>query len=67
MLLGLDDGMHCDEARTIAEQKLHDVRLRLTDLKRIEEALIELIVDCHANSGRVSCPIISRLHADSQD
>ncbi len=67
LLLGLDDGMHCDAARTLAEQKLSDVRSRLRDLKRIEEALAELVVKCRATSGLVSCPIIARLHSSDPD
>lgn len=67
LLLGLEDGMHCDAARALAEQKLRDVRSRLRDLKRIEEALAELVVECRTTSGLVSCPIISRLHSDAQD
>lgn len=60
-LLRLDDGTHCDEARALAEHKLKDVREKLADLRRIEAVLMQLIDDCCAKSGTVSCPIITSL------
>ena len=70
-LLRLEDGTHCDEARVLAERKLHDVRERLAALRRIEAALAGLVDDCcdaatHAGpAGAVSCPLIATLqHAD---
>lgn len=62
-LLRLEDGSHCDEARTVAEQKLADVRARLDDLQRIESVLTELVDRCCASRGTISCPIIAALHA----
>ena len=38
-LLQLDDGTQCRIARGIAERKLEDVRVKLSDLRRIEAAL----------------------------
>jgi MerR family mercuric resistance operon transcriptional regulator len=61
-LLTLDDGAHCDEARTLAEAKLEDVRGKLADLRRIEKMLAALVRDCCASQGKVSCPMISTLH-----
>ena len=60
-LLTLDDGAHCDEARTLAEAKLEDVRGKLADLRRIEKMLVALVRDCRASQGKVSCPMISTL------
>lgn len=64
LLLRLEDGTHCDEARAIAEQKLLDVRARLADLQRIEAVLSLLVRQCQAQSGNVSCPIIASLQGD---
>lgn len=61
-LLRLDDGTHCDEARTLAEHKLEGVRGKLADLHRIESVLARLIDDCCTNPGTVSCPIITSLN-----
>ncbi|MFO6150897.1 Hg(II)-responsive transcriptional regulator [Pseudomonas aeruginosa] len=58
-LLRLDDGAHCDEARVLAEQKLEDVREKLADLQRIESVLAQLVDDCCASQGTVSCPLIA--------
>lgn len=60
-LLTLDDGTHCDEARQLGEQKLADVRSKLTDLRRIESVLATLVDDCCASRGRVRCPLIAAL------
>lgn len=64
-LLRLDDGAHCDEARVLAEQKLGDVRGKLADLRRIESVLVQLVHDCCASHGTVSCPLIVSLHGDN--
>src|ERR1035437_2318644 len=42
-LLRLEDGTHCDEASSLAEHKLKDVREKLTDLRRMETALSRLV------------------------
>jgi MerR family mercuric resistance operon transcriptional regulator len=60
-LLKLEDGTHCDEARTLAEHKLKDVREKLADLHRIESALARLVDDCSAKKGTVTCPMIAAL------
>ena len=61
-LLRLDDGTHCNDARVHAEQKLEDVRGKLADLRRIELVLAQLVDDCCASHGTVSCPLIDSLH-----
>lgn len=60
-LLKLEDGSHCTEAREQAESKLADVRTRLADLRRIEDALRTLIKRCGATTGQVHCPLIAAL------
>lgn len=61
-LLKLDDGTHCREAAELAAQRLADVRVRLTDLERMEAALSKLADECSASRGSVSCPLIAALH-----
>ena len=61
-LLTLEDGTHCDEARQLAEQKLGDVRAKLTDLRRIESVLAAAVRECRASHGTVSCPLVGALH-----
>ena len=61
LLLRLDDGTHCAEAREIAEHKLADVRAKLKDLRRIEAALQGLVEACQAQESKVSCPLIASL------
>ena len=63
-LLTLEDGTHCDEAREQAQQKLVDVRAKLTDLKRIETALANLVDKCCAVQGDIRCPLIATLQGD---
>jgi len=60
-LLRLEDGTHCEEASSLAEQKLQDVRQKLSDLTRIESLLSRLVCACHARHGEISCPLIASL------
>ena len=64
-LLRLDDGTHCDDARTLAETRLTDVRRKLDDLRQIEDALAELVDRCCAARGKVKCPLITGLQVAS--
>lgn len=61
LLLKLEDGTGCDEARQIAEKKLADLRERIADMQRIENALDRLVHTCEARKGNVSCPLIASL------
>ncbi len=63
-LLRLEDGTHCDEATSLAEHKLEDVRAKLADLARMEVALSRLVGACHAAKGNVSCPLITSLQGE---
>ncbi|WP_163647963.1 Hg(II)-responsive transcriptional regulator [Modicisalibacter sp. 'Wilcox'] len=61
-LLRLDDGAHCQEASTLAEHKLRDVREKIDGLARIEKVLNDLVTRCHAHQGDICCPLIASLH-----
>jgi len=50
-LLRLEDGTHCEEASSLAEHKLKDVREKMADLARMEAVLSELVCACHARRG----------------
>ncbi|MEO6986108.1 MAG: Hg(II)-responsive transcriptional regulator [Paralcaligenes sp.] len=63
-LLSLEDGTHCEQASSLAERKLKDVREKLADLTRIEATLSELVCACHAIGGNVSCPLIASLQGE---
>lgn len=60
-LLKLDDGMHCSDAAKLAEQRLADVRAKLSGLRRMETALARLVDACRSAPGDVSCPLIDTL------
>jgi MerR family mercuric resistance operon transcriptional regulator len=61
-LLKLEDGTHCHEAADLAAVRLEAVRLRLTDLQRMESALSHLVQACSSSWGKVTCPLIASLH-----
>ena len=65
-LLRLEDGTHCEEASSLAEHKLKDVREKMTDLARMETVLSELVFACHARQGNVSCPLIASLQGEKE-
>ena len=60
-LLTLEDGRHCREAERIGLRKLTTVRERIAQLSRIEHVLATLVDQCHCNTGRVRCPLITSL------
>ena len=62
-LLVLEDGTHCDEARTLAEAKLAAVKERLVGLRRIERALRAMINECNRSRDKVFCPMILALQS----
>lgn len=64
-LLQLEDGTHCDEARTIALNKLKNVRGKLADLHSIERTLSSLVGACGSASGHIRCPLIAALDSDA--
>ncbi|TED60888.1 MerR family transcriptional regulator [Pseudomonas aeruginosa] len=64
-LLRLDDGTHCEEASSLAEHKLQDVREKMADLARMEAVLSNLVCACHARKGNVSCPLIASLQGET--
>lgn len=61
-LLRLEDGTHCQEASTLAEHKLRDVREKIERLEKIEKALGKMVDRCHAQQGNITCPLIESLH-----
>jgi len=64
-LLRLADGTHCDQARTIGDDKLRSVREKLAQLRRIERELAALVRACAVAGSEVSCPLIDTLLADA--
>lgn len=60
-LLALEDGRHCRDAERLGANKLAVVRERITQLRRVEQALTALVDQCHCNSGQVHCPLIASL------
>lgn len=62
-LLRLDDGMHCAEAREVAERKLMEIRKKLEQLQRIEQLLAEQVARCTTENAPASCPLIAELYA----
>ena len=60
------NGTHCEEASSLAEHKLKDVRERMADLARMEAVLSDLVCACHARKGNVSCPLIASLQGKKE-
>lgn len=61
VLLRLEDGTHCDEARDMAVVKLGDVRRRLAALHKMESTLEHVIAGCCASTDKAFCPLIASL------
>jgi len=77
-LLRLDDGTHCEEASSLAEHKLKDVREKMADLARMETVPVDRVTTGRSRPGKVSyalacfifrflrCPLIGPLCLTSQ-
>ena len=59
-LIRLSDAPNCRGAREMAARKLQVVNARLSDLRRIQNALHGLVAQCDTGRKR-SCPIIETL------
>ncbi len=57
----------CGTLRSRAEDKLDDVRRRIQDLRRIEEALLTLSEACPGAGGLEACPILAALEGGFGD
>jgi len=60
-LLSLND-KPCGQVQELAEYKLAAVKEKLSDLKRLENALKTLLKQCRSNKDEDSCPIIDAVH-----
>ena len=60
-LLRLEDGIACEAASRIAEDRLAIVNDRLRELRQVAGALRRAIANCRAQRGRVSCPLVTSI------
>ncbi|MBI4205067.1 MAG: MerR family DNA-binding protein [Betaproteobacteria bacterium] len=64
LLLGLSNGRHCAETKSLAERKLAMVEEKIADLAAIQRALKGLVTRCAKGSRGCGCPIIDALVQD---
>ena len=57
-----DDRRACGDVKAIGERHLGEVRAKITDLRRLEAALVELIEPC--DTLQSGCPALRTLFAD---
>jgi MerR family transcriptional regulator, mercuric resistance operon regulatory protein len=60
-LLKLDDGVHRQTIRKLADDRLAEIKTRIGDLQRMSRVLSHLIHECEARGEASSCPIIEAL------
>ncbi len=63
-LMSLESGLDRHAIRQIAGQRLEEIRTRLADLQRMQQALSHLIAACEHTGKELPCPIIETLAAD---
>ena len=51
----------CGQVQELAEHKLTTVQEKIANLRHLEQALIELVAQCHSNQDDNHCPIIDSL------
>lgn len=60
-LLGLEDGAERTSIRRIASDRLQQIELKLSDLRRMQKALKHLVTSCEHTRADLPCPIIATL------
>jgi MerR family transcriptional regulator, mercuric resistance operon regulatory protein len=60
-LLSLHGRQACDQTRRATELKLEDVRRKLTELRRLEAELVELVAVCSRQKRGADCPALHKL------
>lgn len=51
----------CADVQSLAEQKLIRIKAKVQDLKRLENVLQDLVIQCSSNVDQAYCPIIETL------
>ncbi|MBI4827418.1 MAG: MerR family transcriptional regulator [Nitrospinae bacterium] len=57
----------CDAARKLAEEKIADVRGKISTLRRMETVLARLVDCCKKRSASSECPILETLIKEGSD
>ena len=57
----------CGDVYAIAQRHLEDIRSRIADLMRMEQALAPLLDDCQPETSVTDCPILRALAARPAD
>lgn len=55
----------CNQVRAKAERKLKDVRDRISQLKKLERTLVDLVSDCENRVVSDCCPILEKMETGS--
>ena len=64
-LLSLGDS-HCTEVQELAKRKVASVRIKINDLRRLEQLLAEQVTQCSTNPENAGCPIVESLQPPSE-
>jgi MerR family transcriptional regulator, mercuric resistance operon regulatory protein len=64
-LLKLDDGANRNVIRKVAGDRLREIQVKITDLRRMEQALSHLIHECETTGESRPCPIIAALAGEA--
>ena len=59
--IGRRKAMTCGDIYAIADRQIADIRRRMADLKRMEEALAPLLETCPRRGGLANCTILNAL------
>ena len=63
LTLRVGAGKSCSEVKARAERKITDVDRRITQLKRVRQALSKLAAECSGRGPTSECPILEALEA----
>ena len=66
LALRVEAGTACNDARQLAQARLADVESRIRDLRRIADALGELVVACEVERETKACPLLDALTPEAE-
>jgi len=64
-LLRLEDGVDRSSIRQIASDRLKQIEVKLSDLRRMQKVLKHLVTECAHTRADLPCPIIATLAVDT--
>ena len=67
LALRVTDPASCARVEATTREKLHHVRTRIGELRRMERTLVAVLASCETRQPTAECPVLGALVADAND